>query len=727
MSATIPYPPEPLAPEAADKLAAESTLLRHIGPNARKRLMPYLERVVFPPESVVVRECDEGRDMYFLVSGEARIRRGTLDLGRIGVGDHFGELALIVGRLRSASVVAESTLELARLSRERYESMSAEDAALALCLTQALVGTLGHKLTEMTDSVGMLLRERSLPRRVFVDVTVNRAWKRARTGTSLGELLPRDVDGDPVVAALVNNKAVALEMPVTSEAHIEPLCASHWEGKRVYRSSLGLLLLEAAFRVDPTVMVRLGPSTGFGQKLELLRRGAMPLSVWAERVTGMMRELIASDVPFRQELWTVDEARSHFSEEGARDLVALLRTSRTGHVQLVTAGSVYVLSMSPLLPSAALCDRFPFKLTVEEDGVLLRYGDEAAVEQEGGAAPPSSHLPADIQPQAAHLGVRMDEPWLTTLGITSVGAFNDACVRGKTPEIIRVSEGLHEKRIGRIADAIAERGNIKVICVAGPSSSGKTTFIKRLDVQLLVNGLRPVGLSLDDYYVDREKTVRDAKGEYDFEALEALDLAMLERDLSRIFAGETVKTARYDFVTGRSIPGGGKEITLRGSDVLVIEGIHGLNPRLLGNQLERDRIFRVFIQPMTGLPFDRMNRVNVSDVRLIRRIVRDRHTRGSNAAANILRWPSVRAGEKKFIFPFLTQADAIFDSALVYELSVIKVFADRYLLEVPQEHPSFTTAYRLRQLVDRFVTIYPDHVPPTSILREFIGDSGFEY
>ena len=197
--------------------------------------------------------------------------------------------------------------------------------------------------------------------------------------------------------------------------------------------------------------------------------------------------------------------------------------------------------------------------------------------------------------------------------------------------------------------------------------------------------------------------------------------------MRRIFSGELVKTARYDFVAGKSIPEGGKEVLLGPTDVLVIEGIHGLNPKLLDSILERQQIFRVFIQPMTAIPFDSLTRVNVSDIRLLRRIVRDRHTRGYNAASNILRWPSVRAGEKKHIFPFIAQADAIFDSSLVYELSVIKVFAERYLLEVPQEHPAFVTAYRLRQLIDKFVTIYPDHVPPTSILREFIGESGFEY
>jgi len=383
--------------------------------------------------------------------------------------------------------------------------------------------------------------------------------------------------------------------------------------------------------------------------------------------------------------------------------------------------------LGPVLPNAGHLQHFPFRVVMDSDGVCLRYGDETQVESQGGTAPISQRPTEFLKPTGLRFGVRTEEPWLTTLGITNVGAFNDACVRGKTPEIIRVSEGLHEKRIGRIADEICLNGKIRAICVAGPSSSGKTTFIKRLNIQLLVSGIRPVGLSLDDYYVDREKTARDTHGDYDFEALEALDLQMLDNDLRRIFAGETVKTARYDFVSGKSIPQGGQEVALRGTDVLVIEGIHGLNPRLLDSILERESIFRVFIQPMTGLPFDTLSRVNVSDMRLLRRIVRDRHTRGYNAAANILRWPSVRAGERKHIFPFLAQADAIFDSSLVYELSVIKVFADRYLLEVPQEHPAFVTVHRLRQLIDKFVTIYPDHVPPTSILREFIGDSGFEY
>ena len=290
-----------------------------------------------------------------------------------------------------------------------------------------------------------------------------------------------------------------------------------------------------------------------------------------------------------------------------------------------------------------------------------------------------------------------------------------------------MSEGFQEKRIGRIADEIQARGrSVKVVCLAGPSSSGKTTFIKRLKVQLQVNGVNPVGLSLDDYYVDRDLTPKDDKGEFDYEAFEALRVDLLQENFTRLLAGESVRTAHYDFATGASAPTGGPEIKLGPNDILMLEGIHGLNPRLL-SALPDTAVYRVFACPLAQLPFDRLTRVHASDVRLLRRLVRDRHSRGSTAAANIMRWASVRSGERKHIFPYQHHADSVFDSSLIYELSVLKVFAERYLLEVPQSHPAYTTAFRLLGLLDRFVTIYPDHVPPTSILREFIGGSGFEY
>ena len=324
--------------------------------------------------------------------------------------------------------------------------------------------------------------------------------------------------------------------------------------------------------------------------------------------------------------------------------------------------------------------------------------------------------------------VREHQRWLRALDLQSVGAFSERCIDGRVSQIIRVAEGFHEKQIGRIADQIAAaRERIRVISIAGPSSSGKTTFIKRLTVQLQIDGVNPVAFSLDDYYVDRERNPRDQRGEWDFEVLEALDLALLQDHVRRLLAGETIRTARYDFKTGLSDPAGGPELRLRAGDVLMLEGIHGLNPRLLDGIPRPGEHFRVFIHPATTLPFDRLTRVSATDLRLLRRIVRDRHQRGSRAADNIARWPSVQAGEREHIYPFQNQADVVFDSALVYEPAVLKIYAERYLLEVPPDHAAYPTAHRLRHLVERFVSIHPDHVPPTSLLREFIGGSGFEY
>jgi uridine kinase len=277
-----------------------------------------------------------------------------------------------------------------------------------------------------------------------------------------------------------------------------------------------------------------------------------------------------------------------------------------------------------------------------------------------------------------------------------------------------------------IADEIRSRSQeVDIVCIAGPSSSGKSTFIKRLRVQLKVNGINPVGLGLDDYYVDRDKTPRDTDGDYDFETLQALQLELLHDHVAALLRGEKITTARYDFKQGKSRKDGGETLQLGARDVLLIEGIHGLNPALLGDIPVR-HVYRIFVCPLMQLSFDHLSRVHASDVRLIRRIVRDRHGRGHTAAQTIERWPKVREGERLHIYPHQPNADAVFDSSLVYELSALRVYAERYLLEVPRHDPAFTTAIRLIHLLDRFVSIYPDHVPATSLLREFIGGSGFE-
>lgn len=734
-----------------EQALAGSPVVVALSDGERRLLFDALELVEVAPGETIVREGDHDRAMFFVVSGQGRMMRGGLDLGAIGPGEHFGELALVAERARAASIVAVTRLELAQLALPVYKKLCEDHPAFALHLLTAVVGGLATRLVEMTESVGTLLRERSLPRRTQVSVRLGEEVRLVATGTRAIELLPRTVNGRPVVAALVDRKAVSLTAPLSSDCHLSLLTTAHWEGQRIYRHSLGLLLLEAGRDLDPGLSLRLGHSVGFAQHV-FVDGSAPPREELSRAVEARMQDLAAAAQPLLEEWWTVDEARDHFAAAGWQDAAALLGTWRDPAVPLVSYGRAYALNMGPMLSSTGRLEAF--RVLPDDDGLLLMYGPKAGSRP----PPPLSQPPADDAaeltssamadaamadeppPSSSRIvsearavshrttGMTMDQArWLATLDVTSVGAFNSACIGQDVSQLIRVSEGFQEKRITRIADEIRDRGgDIKVVTIAGPSSSGKTTFIKRLRVQLQVNGINPVGLSLDDYYVDRELNPRDAKGDYDFEAFEALRSDLLQEHLASLLAGHAVHTAHYDFQTGRSAPGGGPEIRLGSKDLLMLEGIHGLNPRLLASVPE-DRVFRIFICPLMQLPFDRLTRLHSSDVRLIRRIVRDRHARGTNAADNILRWPSVRAGERKHIFPFQHHADAVFDSSLLYELSVLKVYAERYLLEVPDDGPAYTTAFRLLQLVDRFITIYPDHVPPTSLLREFIGGSGFEY
>jgi uridine kinase len=472
------------------------------------------------------------------------------------------------------------------------------------------------------------------------------------------------------------------------------------------------MAIEAARRIDPGIKLQLGPSLGFAHIIEVEYGNGYSRGELARMLGEKMRAMVEEDVTYRRERWSVEEARALFRAQGWDSAVRLLRTWRHSTVPLVSCGEVYAVEFGPMVPSTGCFGAFD---VVDNDSDLLLYfGD-------------SERKSRDLV-DAVHPGrmAREHQQWLRAVGIDSVGAFNDHCITGEVAQIIRISEGFHEKRLSQIADEIVRRQpRIKVICVSGPSSSGKTTFLKRLAVQLQVNGLTPRSISLDNYYVDREFTVRDANGEYDFEAFEALDCKLLEAQLQALVRGETVRLARYDFTTGKSIPSAGPDMHLGPNDVLLVEGIHALNPRLPISH--DDGVFRIFINPVTSLPLDCVTRVSVSDIRLLRRIVRDRHSRAITARDNIARWPSVRRGERAHIFPFQGVADAVFNSSLIYEPAVLKVYAERYLLEVPESDEAYTTAYWLRRVIDKFVAIYPDRVPQTSLLREFIGGSSFEH
>ncbi len=620
------------------------------------------------------------------------------------------------------------------LAPSSFQALSDADARVALELLLALLRA------NATPALHGVNAGRAPSRRSKVVLQLpDREWV-VPVGTTFHELLPERHENLPVVAALVDNKAMSLASAVTSNCQLAPLTTRHWEGQRIHRHSLALLALEAAQRIAPELSVRMGPSVGFGRRILAGRLVNSELRDFANRLEAEMHQLRSAPLRVSEEHWTVAEAREYFASQGWEHAQQLLDTWRDATVPMVSYGSVYALNTSPVVTRGSALDGC--FILHDENLVLLVYGKRthdlpppsrtlppSALSVVGDLAQPvprSTHRLLLGQAHANHEVEHQEQAWLQALGVGSVGAFNRACVTANVPGLLRVAEAFQEKRLTVIADEIQRRADeIDIVCIAGPSASGKTTFIRRLSVQLQVNGIQPVALGLDDYYVDRVRTPRDETGDYDFEALGAIDLTLLEAHLKRLVAGERVRTARFDFATGQSHPTGGRELVLRPRDVLLLEGIHGLNPALLGS-IPATRVFRIFVCPLMQLAFDQLSSVHASDVRLIRRIVRDRHGRGYSAAETIARWPKVRAGERKHIYPFQGNSDAVFDSALVYELSVLRVYAERYLLEVPEAHPSYTTAFRLMQLLDRFVSIYPDHVPATSILREFVGGSGFE-
>ena len=315
--------------------------------------------------------------------------------------------------------------------------------------------------------------------------------------------------------------------------------------------------------------------------------------------------------------------------------------------------------------------------------------------------------------------------WQDILGLRTVGDLNDVIQQGHYSTLIQISEALQEKKMAQIADEITRRKGTKLVLIAGPSSSGKTTTCKRLSVQLAVNGIRPVNISLDDYFIDREQTPRDEKGDYDFEHLHALNLPLFNEQLAALFQGEEVELPRYDFQTGTSRKSG-KKLRLGEHEILVVEGIHALNPELTA-QIPNEQIYRVYASALTTILLDKHNYIPTTDNRLLRRIIRDHKYRGVDARETIRRWPSVRAGENKWIFPFQENADAMFNTAMLFELAVIKSQAEPLLEQVPENCPEHAEAYRLRKFLSYIRPIPEEQIPPTSLLREFLGGSSFKY
>jgi uridine kinase len=518
------------------------------------------------------------------------------------------------------------------------------------------------------------------------------------------------------IAALVNNRMSPLDTGLYEAAEVRLISALCEDGQKVYRRGCILLLNEATRRLYPGVRLVVGQSLADGYCFDW--RGEPPLG--EDRLEALrieMARMVEEDLPFEQERCGVQEARRRFESLGMLDRVELLNTFWHETIRLIHLGTSVDIHHGPYPPSTGYLPRFG--LAPYPPGFVLRFPES---EEKNDLDQPPRETTKLYQ---IH---RESRDWNRTLGLENLGTLNRLVIHGGIDEIIRVGEGFHEKRIVEIARRITDhRDRLRMALIAGPSSSGKTTFLKRLSVQLQVAGLRPVGLSIDNYYVDREATPLDEHGRFDFESIEAIDLELFNDHLVRLLRGEEVPTPRFDFESGLRVPEAKwARMRIAHSDILIIEGIHGLNDRLTA-EVPHENKFKIYVSALTQLCLDDANRIQTTDLRLLRRIVRDRVFRGYSAGQTLEAWPSVRRGEGRNIFPFQESADEMFNTALPYEVAVLKTYAERFLLEVPQEHACYNEVHRLMKFLSLIVGIFPDRVPQNSVLREFIGGSSFRY
>jgi uridine kinase len=523
----------------------------------------------------------------------------------------------------------------------------------------------------------------------------------------------------PIMAALIAAELRELTYHIVRDVDVTPLGMDDRDGSRIYRRSLTFLLVVAVHELFPEARLNVDHSVTFGgYYCDVEGRPSFTQDELAA-IEARMRAIVAADDPITKRRVPIEEGIALFQNRGDDDIVRLLTQRR----REAAAGGKDYLALYALrgyesyfhgymTPSAGYLSYFA--LEPYAPGFVLRF-------------PPRNSLTLEPRVEYPKL-VQVFREYghtLHLLGIDDVGALNEAIQAGRTNEVILVAEARHEHGISRIAEQIAARSEQnRMVLIAGPSSSGKTTFSKRLTVQLMANGLRPVPLEMDNYFVNRDETPRDADGNLNFEVLEALDLPLFNEHLLALMAGEEVQLPRFNFQTGKREPG--HTVRLQPGQLLLVEGIHGLNPRLVSH-IPPERIYRVYISALTQLNIDRYNRVSTTDTRLLRRIVRDARTRGYSASETIVRWESVHRGERDHIFPFQENADAVFNSALVYELSALKPFAEPLLRQIEPGKPGYVEAKRLLAFLRWFLPIPADPIPDNSILREFIGGSNLEH
>ena len=519
----------------------------------------------------------------------------------------------------------------------------------------------------------------------------------------------------PLIAALVNGHLRELSYALKRDSDLEPINLSQSDGVRIYRRSLSFLMMAAARRVLPGVEIFVDHSLPFGGYFCEVRNRDPLTPAELDALSAEMQRMVAADISIERTSIPLEEALDIFQSRNELDKVQLFQgrdRNKKDYLQWYLLDEYQDYFHGYMVPSTSYLEYF--RLLRWEDGFILQF--------------PRRREPRKLQPiqqDPQLLTVFRDYGrWLRLLGTDSVGELNAIITRNEFRKTILVSEALHEQHIADIAHQIWERReHVRVVLVAGPSSSGKTTFAKRLGVQLLAHGLRPFALELDSYFINREDTPRDENGDYDFEALEAVDVSFFNANLQALLRGDVVQLPKFNFYSGQREPG--RTVQLRPDHIIIVEGIHGLNPKLV-YALPKETLYHVYVSALTQLNLDRHNRVPTTDSRLIRRITSDARTRGYSAAETIARWESVRRGEKRYIFPYQENADVMFNSALVYELSVLKPLAEPLLLQVSRDSRQWVEAKRLLAFLQWFLPVPTTQVPENSLLREFIGGLSLE-
>ena len=536
----------------------------------------------------------------------------------------------------------------------------------------------------------------------------------APIGSTLSEVFRNagiDMKYGPICAK-VNNKVEGMHYRIYHNKDVEFLDMTSGSGSRNYTRSLFFVLCKAVHDLYPQskVVIDIPVSKGYYVDLTI---GHEVTDDDVTRIRQRMQQIIDAKMPIRRFEVPTEDAVKMFEEKGDKAKSKLLRSAGSLYTTYYQIDDYVDYYYGSLLTNTSKI--YLFGLEKYFNGLLLRIPDL----KDPGTLPQMTRQDKMFEIFREH------HRWQEIMGLRTVGDFNEMVRKGQATNLINVSEALQEKKLTEIADEIASRKDVKLVLLAGPSSSGKTTTCKRLSIQLLANGIKPLQISLDDYFVDREHTPKDDKGEYDYESIYALNLKLINDQFNALFRGEEIELPKYNFQTGRSEKSG-KKLRMQHNNVLVVEGIHALNPELTA-QIPEAQKFRVYVSALTTILLDDHNYIPTTDNRLLRRIIRDYKYRGVNAQETIHRWPSVRAGENKWIFPYQENADVMFNSAMLFELAVIKQQAEPLLEQVPENCEEYSEAYRLRKFLKYFQPVPNRDIPPTSLLREFLGGSSFKY